>query len=249
MPARKNAFTPEVLQAIFNKPAFTAHEIKSPSRFWIPLIGLFSGMHLQEIFNLRCDDINLVSDIWCFTVTDTSSQRKKIKVVKATRQVPVHSALLNLGFITYFEEIKKTGAVFLFPELVTALDKLYDATMYWFTYYIFTIANTKKTYGSFHDLRIYFASFYAGLGYPTAIVSALIGYGTPNPPNIATLKKAVDLFHPGFDICNSIKPWLPETMLRIQARKQVRTVDRSLQLPDDSLDSIASTMMKPKRRI
>ena len=246
MASKLVGFSPEVLQAIFSKPIFTAHNIKSPSQFWIPLIGLFSGMHLQEIFNLRCDDISLVSDIWCFTVTDTAQH---INAANTTRQVPVHSTLLRLGFRTYFEDIKKTGAVFLFPEIVTAPGKVSNTTMYRFSCDIFAIANSKNTYGIFHDLRENFAHFYFRLGYREDVVPALIGYGTPNPPNIATLKKAVDLFHPGFDICSSIKPWLPGTMLRIQARKQVRTVDRSLQLPDGSLDAIANTMMKPKRRI
>jgi len=249
MASKLTVFSPEVLQGIFNNPVFTAHNIKSPSQFWIPLISLFSGMRFQEIINLSCDDISLVSGIWCFTVTDTASQRKKINVVNATRQVPVHSALLQLGFLTYLEEINKTGAVLLFPEITAALYESYNETMYWFMNQIFTIANSRKSYGSFHDLRIYFAKFYAGLGYPTATVSALIGYGTPNPPSIPMLKQAVDLFHPGFDICSIIKPWLPETMLRIHASKQVRSVDRSLHLPDASLDAIANTMMKAKRRI
>ena len=39
-----------------------------PERYWIPLIGCYSGMRLNEICQLYVDDVLQVEGIWCFSV-------------------------------------------------------------------------------------------------------------------------------------------------------------------------------------
>ncbi len=53
------------------------------------LIGLFSGMRLDEICSLKCDDIVNIEDVKCFNIT-------KSKTKAGVRFVPVHSLLLPI---------------------------------------------------------------------------------------------------------------------------------------------------------
>jgi integrase len=43
-----------------------------PKRYWIPLIGLYSGMRLAEICQLHIEDIIRLDGSWCFDINDVS---------------------------------------------------------------------------------------------------------------------------------------------------------------------------------
>ncbi len=45
----RDAFTADDLKTIFSHPKFTQRKFKYPAYFWIPLIGLYTGMRLEEI--------------------------------------------------------------------------------------------------------------------------------------------------------------------------------------------------------
>lgn len=77
--------------------------IKAPERFWITLIGPFSGMRLNEICQLHIEDIIQDDEIWCFDVNDDGTKRVKNH---EKRKVPIHPILIELGFLDYFEKVK-----------------------------------------------------------------------------------------------------------------------------------------------
>ncbi len=70
---------------------------------WLPRIALLSGMRLDEICSLECDDIKKADGVLYFDITDG-------KTDSSVRVVPVHSDLK--GFL---ELIPKSG--FIFPKL------------------------------------------------------------------------------------------------------------------------------------
>jgi len=78
-----------------------------PERYWIPLVGMFSGLRLDEACQLSIEDVKEIDGVWCFDVND--SQGKKLKTLSSNRIVPVHPALISLGFLEYVEMMNKQG--------------------------------------------------------------------------------------------------------------------------------------------
>lgn len=86
-----------------------------PERYWIPLIGCYSGMRLNEICQLYVDDVLQVEGIWCFSVN--GAKDKRLKNTASERMLPVHPKLVDLGFLAHWGKISKTGASRLWPNL------------------------------------------------------------------------------------------------------------------------------------
>jgi len=74
--------------------------IKKDYQYWGPLIGLYTGARLNEIAQLRPDDIRQEDGIWCFDIND-QSEGKTLKTTSARRLIPIHSKLIELGIIKY----------------------------------------------------------------------------------------------------------------------------------------------------
>jgi len=117
----KEAFTADDIKKIFFADNFTTDKIKNPAYYWVPLIGLYTGMRLEEICQLHCVDISQENDVWYFNITtsvaDNSTEIKLLKNKNAQRQVPIHNKLVQLGFIDFFEQIKEAGNERVFHEL------------------------------------------------------------------------------------------------------------------------------------
>lgn len=72
---------------------------KEPFKFWIPIIGMYSGMRREEICQLSASDVKKVDGIWCFDINDDTGKSTKTK--SSVRIVPVHSKLIELGLVDY----------------------------------------------------------------------------------------------------------------------------------------------------
>jgi integrase len=124
-------FSAAQLQRIFNAPIFTGcandeagysaagSEHPRRSRFWVPLIGLFSGLRLNEICQMDVADIVRVDGVCCFSVTATSNDTgdKHLKTVSSERLVPIHPILIRSGFMGYVHACSVLTGAKLFPEL------------------------------------------------------------------------------------------------------------------------------------
>ena len=93
-------------------------------RIYIPLIGLLSGMRLNEIAQLYIDDIHLEYGVPCFRV-DTTHEDQKLKNRKSRRLVPIHSKLIELGFLEYVKKLKTNNEKRVFPQLYYTNNKGY----------------------------------------------------------------------------------------------------------------------------
>ncbi|MGJ3522890.1 site-specific integrase [Nitratidesulfovibrio sp. D1] len=95
-----------------------------PERFWCPLIGLFTGMRLGEICQLRPVDIRIEHcegveegasrDVLIFDVN--AKDGKRLKRGSTARYVPVHPFLVELGLLHYVEALSDPSG-FIFPNL------------------------------------------------------------------------------------------------------------------------------------
>jgi integrase len=105
----RDALTTEDIKTIFDHPQYG----KGPSyTYWVPLIGLYSGMRLEEICQLHLEDIREVDGVWVFDVNQKGDKRVKTK--SSERLVPVHSRLIELGLLEYVEKLRAQGQERLF---------------------------------------------------------------------------------------------------------------------------------------
>ncbi|WP_157255841.1 MULTISPECIES: site-specific integrase [unclassified Shinella] len=137
-------FTVSELKVIFATPLYTGcnddeHGINRQgpsrprrSRFWLPLISLFSGMRMQEILQLERSDVREVDGIYYISVNDKAvgsdyvagEYSKRLKTKNALRQVPIHPELVRIGFLQF---VARSEREWLFPESAfVGSDKLSD---------------------------------------------------------------------------------------------------------------------------
>lgn len=90
--------------------------------FWLPHLGLFTGARVNEICQINPQTdilLDTETETWHFWITTTTESDSRIrKSVKTgdSRKVPIHKALIDLGFLKYLDRVKATGAKLLFPE-------------------------------------------------------------------------------------------------------------------------------------
>ena len=121
-------YTAEQLTTIFGSPLFKTcagdkREAEAGDvairdwRYWVPWVALYSGMRLGEISQLLVADVRQIHGQWIFHVTREGSKTKSVKTAGSERVVPVHSKLVELGFLDYHAAVLARGATNLFPEI------------------------------------------------------------------------------------------------------------------------------------
>ena len=104
---KRSPLSDEDIQAVFFDGNYKLSIFSDPAYYWIPLIGLYSGMRLEEICQLHCEDIYQDTDgIWIFDIRTESKDGfndKKLKNKNAIRKVPIHNELKNLGLLLYLK--------------------------------------------------------------------------------------------------------------------------------------------------
>ncbi|NSL93733.1 DUF6538 domain-containing protein [Acetobacter syzygii] len=88
-------------------------------RTWAGIIsiGMFTGMRLGEICNLRRQDIEVIDGVSCFHVRPHPEDGWSPKTSAGTRIIPVHSSLLRMEGLNLVED---NGAKYLFPDLTVS---------------------------------------------------------------------------------------------------------------------------------
>jgi integrase len=127
---QRRAFTDDELRNLFNATTYVQGRQQSPYMYWLPLIGLHSGMRINEIAQLALADIGLHDGILCFHVTDDGGEdddlegrrAKRVKTHAGRRIVPVHDALVTLGLLDYVQTVRQGSHSVLFPELIGGRD-------------------------------------------------------------------------------------------------------------------------------
>lgn len=78
---------------------------RGEAAYWIPMIAYYSGARVEEIAQLRRRDIKEQDGITFFSITNggEGEERLSVKNGGSIRSVPVHSHLIELGFIEYVE--------------------------------------------------------------------------------------------------------------------------------------------------
>ena len=183
----KSPFNAAQLMKIFTAPLFTGQPDpktglvadhpaqQTRTRYWIAIIALFHGMRLNEICQLRHDDLKSADGIDYFHLQE-AHEDQRLKTDNSGRLVPFHPVLLALGFPTYVDSIKHSGSVRLFPDLT--LDSLgyYSRTVgRWFNERFFTDLGVKSKKHTFHSFRHNFKDAARVARISTPITEAICG--------------------------------------------------------------------------
>ena len=126
---KRDPYTLEHLQAIFSAPIYTGcvddeRGINKPgpnhpkrSRFWLPLISLFTGMRMNEICQLNVNDLKCTDAGTHYFHVFPSTKDQRVKNPSSRRKFPVHPILIHVGFLDYIKGLRAKGEGKAFPEI------------------------------------------------------------------------------------------------------------------------------------
>lgn len=115
----KRPFRTHELNLLFQHPIWTGchsgerrntpgqHIIKD-EYYWAPLLALFTGLRADEIAELQIEDIRARRQLPHIKVAGTKTEN-------AVRSVPLHTALVELGFLDHIDAMAAVGSQSLFP--------------------------------------------------------------------------------------------------------------------------------------
>jgi integrase len=151
---------------------FAALAGETGARYWLPRIGLYSGIRLEEIAQLRPQDLRQVAGVWCFDVNGDGG--KKLKTAGSARLVPIHPWLIEAGLLTYRDA--NAAKPSLWPDLTRGADGFMSSPFSkWFGRFkrAAGITNPRLT---FHSLRHTFVDALKQAGEDELVIKELVGH-------------------------------------------------------------------------
>ncbi|MGJ3261512.1 MAG: site-specific integrase [Rhodospirillales bacterium] len=166
---KRDPFSIEQLQTIFDAPHFTRCKSSArwrdagnymirDHRFWLPLMALWTGARLGELAQLGTDDAETIDGILAIRIRPSEEDgpeghSKHLKNIESERDVPVHPALLDLGFANYVNERIDTGDRRLFPLCELGADGTYSPFSKHFRRVLDSVGIKKRNRSVFHSFR------------------------------------------------------------------------------------------------
>lgn len=170
-------FTDAELKAIFDPVEFPAWASKYPHRWFGPILGLYSGARVNEIGQLRLEDIDTIDGVPGFFVRQ-GGKGQSVKNKNSRRFVPLAQPVIDCGFLDYVEEARQAGVERLFPDLPNSTGLGYGRQLSrQFSVYIKRQGVSEKGQG-FHGFRHTIASKLDEAGVSASAIGALTGHGT-----------------------------------------------------------------------
>jgi integrase len=181
---RRKHFEKTDLKAIFTSPVYAENERPAggggEAVFWFPLIGLLSGMRLDEIAQLRICDLRQDEDIerWYFDIDRTGG--RSTKTGSSIRHVPLHHTLEQIGLLRYREVLLKGGASLehsLWPEVKAEGERTRSsAWSKWFGRHLRSTCGVTDSAKVFHSFRHTFKRMTRDAGISEEMHDALTGH-------------------------------------------------------------------------
>jgi integrase len=166
-----------------------------PAAYWIPLLALFTGARLSEICQLERDNVQTIDGVAIIKITD-SGECQSVKSDAGHRVIPIHSKLLELGFLDYVESQSET-------TIWSKLPKREGRAGGFFSQYFSELRKRLEIPSDivFHSFRHTFRSALAEKGKSEIVIDRLLGHETPGSigarvythVSLSTLKEAVEM--------------------------------------------------------
>ena len=172
---KRPPFSTQQLQTLFSCPIYTGRAVTKDYKYWIPYIGLYTGMRLNEICQLLVEDIMCIDGVWIINIDD--NDHKKLKTVSSRRKVPIHKRLIDLGLLAYVKEQAS-------PRLFNSLPRSGHGSYSYKFSKEFTIilksVGLKEQGLCFHSFRHTFIDGLRNAGVEKSIAMKLVGHHSSN---------------------------------------------------------------------
>jgi integrase len=194
-------FSASELTEIFSTSIYKENNHQHSYYFWLPLLALFTGARINELCQLRLEDINFSSDIPYIDIN--AKNGNKLKNPSARRLIPIHKTLIDIGFITFVENsiAVEPNNERLFPSITPGRDGYGTAPSKWFGRHKKKLHLDSANKKAFHSFRHNFSDALQAAGVPEQIAARLLGhqhseisYGTyGSGPSIDQLSKFLNM--------------------------------------------------------
>ena len=146
---------------------------EKPERYWVPMIGMYSGMRLDEICQLYVADVVEIDKVLCFSVNEGDD--KKIKTQSSKRIIPVHPRLIDHGFVKYLDSLKASGKTRLWENLSKGRDGYSHDLGKWYQRFNRNkiTSNPKRV---FHSFRHTLANSLKQKGVQEVVIAEILGH-------------------------------------------------------------------------
>lgn len=183
----RDPFTTQELQAIFTAPIYIgcqsrrfwkqpgAMVLRDAGIFWVPLISLFTGARSGEVIQLYVDDVRVEDGISYFDI-NADGDDKTIKNASSVRVIPIHRALVDIGFMEHVETRRQEGEKRLFPDLSMGGDGNYSSPFSKHFGRFLESLGIKRPEIVFHSFRHTFEDACRNSGVPHDVMNALQGH-------------------------------------------------------------------------
>lgn len=205
-------YSKDDLSEIFN-PKHT-HFKENPDAFFICLIALFTGARANSAITLQYDDIIQKDGIWCIHFTE-NHPIKRLKNEASERMVPIHSQLLDLGFVDYVQNrqtrLEAKGTDFIFPRCQTQSGRYNNKYTTRFIFRFLSKIGIKKASNDsrdFHSFRKNASIAMQDAGISQSYINDIIGWKgkttmeqSYSNHSLAQIQSALEKFSYGFLAC------------------------------------------------
>jgi len=115
----REAFTTADLIVLFGSDQYRTDTFEESYQFWLPVLGLFTGARINELAQLRLNDIEVEGGIPFLELQeDPKDTAVSIKNTASMRTIPLHPFIVDdLNFMGHVESMRSRGETRLFPEL------------------------------------------------------------------------------------------------------------------------------------
>ena len=176
----RDIFTNKELHKIFDTTPFLNNTIRNPHRrnklasFFVPIVAIHTGMRLEEICQLRLEDVYKEGTVDIIRVT--ISKETKLKTVTSQRIVPIHENLKRVGFLEYCNYMKKQKKERVFWDLTKSRDGYGRNIGRYFMEYLRKVGVYEFQSKVFHSLRHSFITNLLQNGVREEVVNGLCGH-------------------------------------------------------------------------
>lgn len=103
---RKRTYSTSQIESLLRGPLYTMCSTPrwrlDDFKFWLPLLGLFTGARLSELSQLKIGDVRQELGTWIICIRENETRR--LKTASSERIVPLHHALVSTGFLEFHQQ-------------------------------------------------------------------------------------------------------------------------------------------------